>query len=117
MPFKKGQSGNPAGKPLGSKNKSTIVSQKTLDDDMRRLGPKVVAKFKGLLNKKDLPPAQLVKILMYISDYNKDAAETKEIIDALTKKVKALEKETKSDGGKSPSTINQKAGFSLTAVK
>jgi hypothetical protein len=32
MPFQPGQSGNPAGRPPGSRNKSTVIVEKLLDD-------------------------------------------------------------------------------------
>jgi hypothetical protein len=32
MPFQPGQSGNPAGRPRGSRNKRTIIAEKLLDD-------------------------------------------------------------------------------------
>lgn len=34
MPFEKGQSGNPAGRPLGARNKATLVVEKRLQSDI-----------------------------------------------------------------------------------
>jgi hypothetical protein len=37
MPFSSGQSGNPAGRPRGSRNKSTVIVEKLLDDSAGEL--------------------------------------------------------------------------------
>jgi hypothetical protein len=37
MPFQPGQSGNPAGRPPGSRNKSTVIVEKLLDDSAGEL--------------------------------------------------------------------------------
>ena len=42
MPFQKGKSGNPNGKPKGALNKSTIIAQSLLDGDAEALAGKAV---------------------------------------------------------------------------
>jgi ribosomal protein L17 len=42
MTFKKGQSGNPAGKPPGSRNKATLLIEKLLDDDAKEIAEKAI---------------------------------------------------------------------------
>ncbi len=37
MPFAKGKSGNPKGRPAGSKNKSTIIKEALKDFDLNKL--------------------------------------------------------------------------------
>lgn len=41
-PFKKGQSGNPAGRPQGSRHKATLAMEAILDGDAEALGRKAV---------------------------------------------------------------------------
>ena len=38
MPFQKGQSGNPAGRPRGSRNRSTILFENLLEGNEARQG-------------------------------------------------------------------------------
>jgi hypothetical protein len=42
MTFKKGQSRNPAGKPPGSRNKATLLIEKLLDDDAKKIAEKAI---------------------------------------------------------------------------
>lgn len=42
MPFKKGQSGNPKGKPPGARNKSTLLLEQMFDDDAKSIGKKAI---------------------------------------------------------------------------
>jgi len=43
MPFQPGQSGNPAGRPPGSRNKRTIIAEKLLDDSAGKLTEAAIA--------------------------------------------------------------------------
>ncbi|MGB8893347.1 MAG: DUF5681 domain-containing protein [Pseudolabrys sp.] len=47
MPFEKGQSGNPAGKPMGARNKTTVAMEKLLDDDAETITKKAIELAKG----------------------------------------------------------------------
>lgn len=47
MPFKKGESGNPAGKPKGARNKTTVAMEKLLDDDAETITTKAIELAKG----------------------------------------------------------------------
>ena len=47
MPFEKGQSGNPAGKPRGARNKTTVAMEKLLDDDAETITKKAIELAKG----------------------------------------------------------------------
>lgn len=40
--FKKGQSGNPNGRPKGARNKATLIIEKLLDDDAEMIGKKAI---------------------------------------------------------------------------
>jgi hypothetical protein len=42
MTFKKGQSGNPEGRPPGSRNKATLLIEKLLDDGAKDIGEKAI---------------------------------------------------------------------------
>lgn len=42
-PFSRGQSGNPSGKPIGARNRTTMAVEALLDGDAERLTRKVVA--------------------------------------------------------------------------
>jgi Family of unknown function (DUF5681) len=42
MRFKKGQSGNPDGKPPGARNKATLLIEKLLDDDAKNIAEKAI---------------------------------------------------------------------------
>jgi hypothetical protein len=44
MPFQPGQSGNPAGRPRGSRNKRTIIVEKLLDDSAGELTSAAIAR-------------------------------------------------------------------------
>jgi hypothetical protein len=46
-PFKKGQSGNPSGKPPGARNKTTILAEKLMHDDVKEIVKVVVEAAKG----------------------------------------------------------------------
>jgi hypothetical protein len=41
-PFQKGQSGNPAGRPAGGRNKATLLAQQLLDGEAEALARKVI---------------------------------------------------------------------------
>ena len=47
MTFKPGKSGNPAGKPRGARNKTTIAMEKLLDDDAETITKKAIELAKG----------------------------------------------------------------------
>jgi hypothetical protein len=47
MPFQPGQSGNPAGRPPGSRNKSTVVVEKLLDDSAGELTTAAITQATG----------------------------------------------------------------------
>jgi Family of unknown function (DUF5681) len=55
-PFRKGQSGNPSGKPPGSRNKTTMLAEKLMQDDARDIVRVVVEAAKG----GDMTAARLV---------------------------------------------------------
>ena len=42
MTFKKGQSGNPDGRPKGARNKATLLIEQLLDDDAKAIGEKAI---------------------------------------------------------------------------
>ncbi len=42
MPFQKGQSGNPAGRPRGSRNRAAMLLQNLLDDDAETIARKAI---------------------------------------------------------------------------
>jgi Family of unknown function (DUF5681) len=44
MPFRPGQSGNPAGRPRGSRNKRTVIVEKLLDDSAGELTTAAIAR-------------------------------------------------------------------------
>jgi hypothetical protein len=43
MPFQKGESGNPAGRPRGSRNRATLLMESLLADDAEAIGRKAIA--------------------------------------------------------------------------
>ncbi|HEX2352825.1 MAG TPA: DUF5681 domain-containing protein [Xanthobacteraceae bacterium] len=43
MPFEKGESGNPAGRPPGSRNRATLLMESLMADDAEAIGRKAVA--------------------------------------------------------------------------
>ena len=42
MPFEKGESGNPAGRPRGARNQATLLMQNLLADDAEAIGRKAI---------------------------------------------------------------------------
>jgi hypothetical protein len=42
MPFQKGESGNPAGRPRGSRNRATLLMESLLADDAEAIGRKAI---------------------------------------------------------------------------
>jgi hypothetical protein len=55
-PFRKGQSGNPSGKPPGARNKTTMLAEKLMQDDARDIVRVVLEAAKG----GDMTAARLV---------------------------------------------------------
>ena len=47
MPFQPGQSGNPAGRPRGSRNKATVIVEKLLDDSAGELTTAAISRATG----------------------------------------------------------------------
>src|SRR5262245_1308329 len=47
MPFEKGESGNPAGRPLGSRNRATLLMESLMADDAEAIGRKAIELAKG----------------------------------------------------------------------
>jgi hypothetical protein len=47
MPFEKGESGNPAGRPRGARNRATLLMENLLADDAEAIGRKAVEMAKG----------------------------------------------------------------------
>jgi hypothetical protein len=47
MPFEKGESGNPAGRPRGARNRATLLIESLLADDAEAIGRKAVEMAKG----------------------------------------------------------------------
>jgi hypothetical protein len=47
MPFEKGESGNPAGRPRGARNQATLLMQNLLADDAEAIGRKAIEMAKG----------------------------------------------------------------------
>src|SRR5262249_4470495 len=43
MPFQKGESGNPTGRPRGSRNRATLLMENLLADDAEAIGRKAIA--------------------------------------------------------------------------
>lgn len=110
MPFVEGDERiNRKGRPKGARAKKPKVSQETLDEDMRQLGPAVVRKFKNLMNQSDLPVATLVKILCYISDYNKDSASREEAMSTVKDKIKNKSYRDDDDDGSNVITFSTKS--------
>jgi hypothetical protein len=46
-PFRKGQSGNPSGKPKGTRNRTTVLAEKLMQDDAADIVQVVLAAAKG----------------------------------------------------------------------
>ena len=46
-PFRKGQSGNPSGKPRGTRNRTTVLAEKLMQDDARDIVQAVLAAAKN----------------------------------------------------------------------
>ena len=42
MPFQKGESGNPAGRPRGARNRATLLMESLLADDAEAIGRKAI---------------------------------------------------------------------------
>jgi Family of unknown function (DUF5681) len=55
-PFRKGQSGNPSGKPKGARNKTTVLAEKLMQDDAKVIVQAVLDAAKG----GDMTAARLV---------------------------------------------------------
>ena len=47
MPFEKGESGNPAGRPPGSRNRATLLMESLMADDAEAIGRKAIEMAKG----------------------------------------------------------------------
>ena len=47
MPYEKGECGNPAGRPLGSRNRATLLMESLMADDAEAIGRKAIEMAKG----------------------------------------------------------------------
>lgn len=68
MPFEKGESGNPAGRPLGSKNKNTIPTPKEIDSEIQRYGLRAIKKLVKQMDDKKVSPTIQQKNAMWLAE-------------------------------------------------